>query len=913
METTHPNTAGIFFTKLWLQIKDTFAAWHINVSFLLPYIIPTIIILVLLFLIRRIITIILLLRDNPVFLELTPPAFTDKSAYTTQQLFSVLHYSGRQLSFVERLLGKKVIYSFEIVSTRSGGIRYIIRTDKEQVESIKRSIVSYLPQVRVKEITDYLPKTLDRNQVSIRTFKLRKHFAFPLAKQNALRHHDPVAYITGMMTQLKEGDLVSFQIVVSPTVTAETSIIAHKILRNEDVIRYLNRSSVNWLGKAFAFVFDTILKLVQELVWGIADIISANPNQQRYAYEASLQQQYLSSQQLKPVRVLSPFEQEIVSSIQEKIDQSLFETTIRALVIVSDKQQRRKRLQDISSSLAPFSVLKYQSFTTVSNVSFPLLDKVRLLVYKRRLLSLVGNISSSLLSVSEIADLYHFPFNRTTQTENIVKVHSKKLPAPLSLKQGRALQVIFGQNTYGDTPTPIGLTKEERETHMYVIGRTGSGKTTMLSSMAVGDIQNGQGMAFVDPHGDVSEELLHAIPKSRMNDLIYLNPIDLKHPIGINLLELTPGLDEDETELEKEVVTEGVISLFRKVFFSDETANPHRIEYILRNTIYTAFTIEDATIFTLYDLLNDPPFRKQVITQLTDERLKIFWKNEFGKAGDYQIVKMVGGVTAKVGRFLFSPTARRILEQKKSTINFDEILDQGKILICNFSQGNLGEDTARLLGTTVLTKIQQAALRRARLPKSKRRPFYLYVDEFQNFATLSFIKLLSEGRKYGLSVCIAEQSTSQQKDKSIVNNILANVTTVVTFRSANPLDEELMLSQFAPYVGQGDIPNLPRYNFYIKISALESEEPFSGETILTPIEKDQKNYDALIQASRKNNAIVYTQKTKQQKKITIKTNAATPDRKDEKTNGKEDKPTEPMGLPDTQKRNKTGGTGTVKK
>jgi len=254
---------------------------------------------------------------------------------------------------------------------------------------------------------------------------------------------------------------------------------------------------------------------------------------------------------------------------------------------------------------------------------------------------------------------------------------------------------------------------------------------------------------------------------------------------------------------------------------------------------------------------------------LTDENLKNFWKFEFGRAGDFQVVKMVGGLTAKVGRFLFSPTAKRILEQKKSTIKFDEILNQSKILICNFSQGNLGEDTARLFGTTILTKIQQAALRRSRLPKNKRNPFYLYVDEFQNFATNSFIKMLSEGRKYGLSVCIAEQSTSQQEDRNIVNNILANVTSVICFRSANPIDEQLMLTQFAPYIEKGDIANLPRYNFYIKLSALEPEEPFSGETLFIPVKKNIKKMEKLIQASRNNYAKVYVKQQKPQVKLVV--------------------------------------------
>ena len=213
---------------------------------------------------------------------------------------------------------------------------------------------------------------------------------------------------------------------------------------------------------------------------------------------------------------------------------------------------------------------------------------------------------------------------------------------------------------------------------------------------------------------------------------------------------------------------------------------------------------------------------------------------------------MVGGVTAKIGRLLFSPTAKRILEQHKSTINFDELMNSEKIIICNLSQGKLGEDTSRLLGITIMTKIQQAALKRSNIPENKRTPFYLYVDEFQNFATTSFTKMLSEGRKYKLRVTIAEQTTSQQHDRDIVNVILANVTTVVCFRSANFIDEELMSNQFSPYIDKGEIANLPKYCFYIKVSALVPEEPFSGKTIYIPLIKDTKKIDKLIEASRKN-------------------------------------------------------------
>ncbi|MGI0060595.1 MAG: type IV secretory system conjugative DNA transfer family protein, partial [Nitrosotalea sp.] len=307
----------------------------------------------------------------------------------------------------------------------------------------------------------------------------------------------------------------------------------------------------------------------------------------------------------------------------------------------------------------------------------------------------------------------------------------------------------------------IGLTKDTRRRHMYIIGATGTGKSTMILAMINQDIQNNKGLAVVDPHGELAESAIACIPESRKDDLIYFNPDDLKYPIGINLMELTSGLDEEDSLREKEFIAESVISLFRKVFSTAMSGSPHRIEYILRNTIHTAFTVENPTLFTIFELLNNPVFQQKVVAKLQDENLKNFWKFEFGKAGDFQRVKMVSPVTARIGRFLFSPSAKRILEQPKSTINFDEILD-GKILICNLAKGKLGEDSSQVLGIMILNKLQLAALKRARVTASKRKDFYLYVDEFQNFATKSFVDMLSESRKYKLNLVIAEQSTSQQ-------------------------------------------------------------------------------------------------------------------------------------------------------
>ncbi len=857
------------------EIKNI-SSWQFHSHLFVPTIILALVLTVIVVLLRRILIMKSNFKRKAIILEITPPAFTEKTAYTTQQLFSVIHNSRNGNRLLNWLLGRKTIFSFEIVSTREKGIRYLIRIAPEQKENMKRKIVSYMPYIKVKEVEEYMEgKKIASLFSKVIEFKLASRFAYPLEKQNVLDQHDPVAYITGMMTQLKPSELISFQIVLSPIKTPEAHKISTMILRNEDVLSYLDHVQVSGFLRLALGILKIIAKIInklgQEIQWTITELSHGSSKNPMYAYNYASYQQQLKVTRAKPMRQLSSFEEEVVKSVQEKVDQPLYETAIRVFVAVKSKQELNERISGLKDSFEPFTVPQYQSLQAKFNFPPFLISKIRDLTFQKRLLSLVSNKSTSLLSVSEVADLYHFPYSRVTQTENIVKSLSRELPAPLSLKNGEKLDVVFGVNMYGGIETVVGLTDEDRSRHTYLIGRTGTGKSTVVFHMAKGDIQKGRGLCVIDPHGDLSEDLRSIVPISRKDDLIYFDPFDLKYPIRINLLELTPGLDEDEAELEKELVCEGVIAIFRRLFSQDEQANAHRIEYMLRNTIYTAFTIKGCTIFTIYKLLTNPGFREEIVGKLDDETLQDFWKNEFGLAGNFQVFKMISGVTAKVGRFLLSPTAKRILEYEKSSINFDKILDEGKILICNLSEGKLSEDTSHLLGTTIITKIHQAAQRRARVDKEQRRPFYLFVDEFQNYATTSFNRLLTGGRKFGLRITIAEQSTAQQDDRSVVNVIIANVANIFCFQTASPIDEDLMLRQFAPYVERGDITNLPRYQFYMKRSSLTPEEPFSGQTLPIKIQKDKKKIETLIEASRKNYAVEY-KRPEAKKKAPVNTN-----------------------------------------
>jgi len=779
------------------------------------------------------------------FLEVTPLALTELSSFTTTQLFSAVHGLAKQRSWFDRLFDISKHYTFELVSTKEHGIRYIFRVPREDSDSIKKNLIAYLPGIKVSEGADYL--TVQNTTPShILEFTLSRHFAHPLKKQEKLAEYDPIAYVTATMTKLAEQELVAFQLVVSPIDTASTPEV-HNLqslfLGHQDIVKHVSQANNGLLG-VFSLVFSFCLRILMLPIGLVIFLFTEG----REGPLLPLPGEYKSDETNNGYKEL------VEGQIKQKIDQHLFFTTLRLFTQSEDSVARKRIEKGFVAALSPFTNASFQSLRIRRYIRLSLLNNLQKYLFTYRLPNLFG---SSILATSEIADLYHFPYTSTTKTEDMVKVHSKELPAPRSVKNNHNLDVVFGKNTYGNVTTDIGLTDEDRSRHVYLIGQTGSGKSTVMFHMACDDMKKGRGMAVVDPHGDLAEDLIANVPEERIDDVIYFNPFDIKYPVGINLLELTPNLDDDELELEKELVCESVISIFRRVFNKDENTDAHRIEYILRNTIYTAFTVKDRTVFTIYDLLNDPDFQKSVVKDLTDENLQNFWKNEFGRAGNFQVVKMVSGVTAKVGRFLFSPTAKRVLEQTHSTINFDDILESKKVLICNLAEGKLGEDTSQLLGTTIIAKIQQAALRRVRTDKTKRTPFYLFIDEFQNFATSSFTKLLSGGRKFGLRITIAEQSTSQQQDRNIVNVILANTGTVICFRTASPVDEELMLAQFMPYVQQGDIGNLPRYHFYIKLSAIEPEEPFSGMTLPMIFEKDNEKIAKFIDSSRKNYAILY--------------------------------------------------------
>jgi len=830
----------------------------------LNYVLPTVLVLVVIYgllqLVAKILKIKRLLGQPYAVIEITPPAFTDKTPAATQQLFNVLHGLNPGRSLFGTLFRQSPIFTLEVVSTRQEGILFRIRVPASDAGLTQQYITSYLPDVKVKLVED---TTHSQDHQEIVEFKQRRHFAYPLNSQASLEQHDAIGYLMGSMSKLRDGESIVFQIVATPVIMKEADELSTRLMNNEDIIgRLKNKSGVAQAG--LGMLMRTLGGFGMMVVEGIGDVHHGYSKQRVQYASRSLENQLQVAQRLKPARQLSSQEQDLFEGMQAKLSQPLFMVNIRAAIAIQDSKEKRARLKSIKASLMPLAIPRHQALLARNRHPVMLKQLYRRLLFAYRLPALQKKYQI-VLSAAELGGLFHFPHSGSTQTDNIVKSLSRTLPAPLSLKANPKLDVILGQNNHHGNSTPIGLTTADRERHVYIIGGTGNGKTTMLQYAIVQDIAAGRGLAIVDPHGDLVKTLLKHIPEDRIKDVIYFNPDDLGYPISLNLLEIPQGLAGDDLLREKDMVTESVISVFRKIF-SDEDSGGHRVEYILRNSIHTALTIKGANIFTIFRLLTDSDYRKRITNALEDQDLKNFWKNELGKAGEFQRVKMSAGITSKVGRFLFSATAKRVMEQPKSSINFDTILDDGKILICNFAKGSLGEDTSELFGITILAKLQLAALKRARLEQEDRRPFYIYVDEFQNFATMSFVQMLSEARKYQIFLTMAEQSTSQQEQQRLVHIILANVGTVISFRTSNPADEQLLLPLFRPYVDQGEIANLPSYNFYMRISTLTPQEPFSGETLLLPSKGDPEAAIRVIVASRANYATAYKPKVPKPKK-----------------------------------------------
>lgn len=762
------------------------------------------------------------------FLQLIFPSDTTKSAYATEQLHILMRSMVKYYGFWDRLAARKQPYSLELVATKDNGIRYIIRIPKQEAETVKRTLISFLPGLKISEAEDYLPASIETGW-SIAELKLSNDFALPLADHKMLEEHDPIAYLTGHMRSLLPDELVAFQIVAVPvfnnTHPNELRHIRdtqHRIALSKELTSKLTAHKIDVRRILLRVLFAPFW-----LIWLVFKI---------------LEHIFLSSSSDRRLPG-DPYEQELGKTIKAKLDQHLFEVSIRVLVVSPNNDATR--INALVSSFNTFTATN-QSITNRKRFPFTSAEKWLVRFRERSLLRHVAS-QQTILSSTELSDLYHFPNTNLTKTEGLVKSRSRELAAPLSIKHsGTKLDVIVGANAFGGDVQEIGMTLDQRQKHTYIIGKTGTGKTTLLKSSIYQDMFNDKGLAVLDPHGDMFRELLSIVPENRRKDVVVFDPSDRNFPVGLNILD--PGIDFESEDDKHEWITSAVLSIFKKL--SDEAQWGPRMEHILRNTTLTALQLPNPSLYTLQRLLTDKKYQKEIAKTLKDPVLKQFWDKEFKMMGSMQMSAATAPLTHRLGHFITSKMSRHILLQEKSTVRIADIMNEGKILLVNLSKGDIGEDQSEFFGTILTALVWMAAYQRTKIPEKKRKDFFVYVDEFQNFATPQFGAITSEGRKFHVSLIVSHQNIAQMDDKDLVKVIAGNAATIICLK-ANPEDEAFILPYMKPEVERGDIVNLAPYHFYMKVATEDSEEAFSGQTVPLGIEENEKVRKAVMASSRK--------------------------------------------------------------
>lgn len=510
-----------------------------------------------------------------------------------------------------------------------------------------------------------------------------------------------------------------------------------------------------------------------------------------------------------------------VGGARDKVNRLLFFCNVRISVIAPPSLERdaRRKVQEIAGAFRQFTLPQSNEFVGQNMKVSPRLTR--------------GFASRPFaLSSEEVATLWHVP-TILVQTPNFDRVVSKKLEPPVNLPvpgvtDAESDITVLGEAAFQGRRTLFGIRPDDRRRHVYVIGKTGMGKSTLLENMVFSDIHGGKGVGVIDPHGDLIEAILRFIPKHRSNDVVLFDPADRDWPISFNMLE-APNPDQ------RPLVASGLMSVFTKLW---PDAFSGRMEHILRNTLLALLECEGSSMLGILRMFGDDRYRVKIVSHVTDPVVKSFWETEYTGWSDKYRTEAVAAIQNKIGQLLTTPLIRNIVGQVKSTLNVRQAMDEGRIVLVNLSKGKLGEDTAKFLGSMLVTKFQIDAMSRADIPEKERRDFYLYVDEFQNFATRSFATILSEARKYRLALTMANQYVSQlligDGDSSLRDAVFGNVGSLVSFQ-VGPDDAEPLSLQFEEMAMPNDILSLPKYHAYMRllIDGITSK-PFSVATLPPP-------------------------------------------------------------------------------
>lgn len=705
-----------------------------------------------------------------------------------ETLFAAIGGLKAQKGISAWLFGRGDHFSFEIVADE-GKISFYTAVPEHLKSFIEEQIQAQYPDAHIEDIEDYnifTPKSVIAGKML--TFK-RQNF-FPIKTYKNMEG-DPLNPLTNALSKVDEKDGAVIQFVVRS---------AKKGWRSKGI----GIASKMMQGKSF-----------EEAMKGksvFREMMKAKPKEPQA--------------QPEPQRQLSPMEQQIVQGIEEKASKGGMDVNIRILAASDMQNKSETYLNNILNAFAQYNIYQYgNSFQTSSRKQEKLINDF---IYRN-----FDEKRSLVLNSEEMASLFHLPIPSVTETPNIRWLEARKASAPLNLpEQG----LILGENIYRGVKRVVRMKRKDRRRHMYIIGQTGTGKSYFQTNLVIQDIQNGEGVGVIDPHGDLIEDILKYIPKERADDVVVFNPSDIERPMGLNMMEF-------ENPEQKTFVVNEMINIFDKLYDLRSTGGP-MFEQYMRNSML--LMMEDpesgSTLMEIPKVLADEDFRNYKLSKTKNPTVKDFWEKEATKAGgEASLQNMVPYITSKLTQFISNDIMRPIISQQKSSFNFKKIMDEKKILLINLAKGKIGDLNSNLLGMIIVGKILMASLARVDMPEEKREDFYLYIDEFQNFLTESISVILSEARKYKLNLIIAHQFIGQlvkDNDTRIRDAIFGNVGTTVSFRIGVD-DAELIAKQFAPVFSEYDVINIPKANAYIKLLIDNSNPP--AFNIFIPAREDPKN------------------------------------------------------------------------
>ena len=718
---------------------------------------------------------------------------------SAEQFYSSLK-SIKEHNFLKRLLLGNPFFVFEIAVPRIGEeICFYVACPRSFSQMMEKQILSFWPKAQVSATEDYNIFNPSGHSVGA-VAGLAKPSVFPLKPYQELTV-DPLAGLTGVFTKLdREAEGAVFQILIRPNKKSLKKIA-------EKIIRFLQEGQGSEQAVRSAQARTGASGVFQKF----GEIIS--PSVKRKDDWSPLEKNPLSPRQA------SPLSQSQISAISQKAAHPLFDVNLRALASAQTQERALEILEQLQSSFEQLGS------PTLNQIKFRKASRQRAKkLFYRFSFRIFNERETLLLSSGELASLFHFP-SPNLATPHIKWLKARQAPAPANLpKEG----IIIGKNVFRGEERKVPILKDDRRRHLYVIGQTGTGKSVLLQEMIRQDIATGEGVALIDPHGDMAEKILELIPAERVEDVIYLNPSDFERPLGLNMLEYDPKFPEAKT-----FVVNELLEIFEKLYnLKSQGFGGPIFEQYMRNSLLLVMEDPESgnTLIEVPRVLSDVQFRKYKLSRCQNIIVKNFWELEAEKAGGEEaLANMVPYITSKMNVFIANDLVRPIVSQQHSSFNFREIMDQGKILIINLSKGKIGDINSYLLGMIVVGKILLAAFSRADIPEDKRRDFYLYIDEFQNVTTKTIASVLAEARKYRLSMIFGHQFIGQL-DEETRKAIFGNVGSLLSFR-VGPDDAKYLTTEFEPIFNENDLVNLDNYNGALRLLIKgETSRPFNVVT-----------------------------------------------------------------------------------